>query len=295
MTGLRIATCRPLPEPDVDEDLLLRALAARGVAARMLDWRDPAARWDDPVPTVVRSTWDYIHDVEAFRAWVRRAAAAAPLWNPAGVMLDNLHKGYLVELAARGVPVAPTELRRRTDEPVALSALAAARGWRDVVFKPAVGAGSHETHRVVDAASGAGDPPFSRLAATQDMLVQPYLPAVEGYGERALVFIDGDFTHAVRKSPRFAGGVEQVSEALSITSAEREVGEAALAPVRDRLLYGRVDVAPGPDGRPVVMELELVEPSLFLLQAPAALQRLADALAARLARVGAGSAGIDAR
>lgn len=280
---LRIATCRPLPEPDVDEDLLLRALAARGVAARMAAWHDPSERWDEPVATVVRSTWDYIHHLEPFRAWIQRVAAVAPLWNPAHVMLDNLHKGYLVALAARGVPVVPTALQRRGD-PEPLSRVAGARGWARVVVKPAVGAGSHETHLVDDAPGGAADALFARLVQLQDMLVQPYLGSVEGHGERALVFIDGEFTHAVRKSPRFAGGVEQVSEALPIAAAERAVGEAALAPFRDGLLYGRVDVAPGPDGDPLVMELELVEPSLFLLQQPRALERLADAIAARLGR-----------
>lgn len=287
---LRIATCRPLPEPDVDEDLLLRALADRGVAARMAAWGDPAENWDEPVPTVVRSTWDYIHHVDSFRAWILRTAAAAPLWNPAGLMLGNLHKAYLVELAATGVPVVPTALRRRGDA-VPLSAVAGERGWRDVVVKPAVGAGSFETHRVRDARSGEGDELFASLVAGQDLLVQPYLPAVEGHGERALVFIDGEFTHAVRKSPRFAGGVEQVSGALPIEPAERALGEAVLAPWRDALLYGRVDVAPGPDGRPVVMEIELVEPSLFLLQEPRALARLAGAIAARLGRVGRAGAG----
>ena len=281
--SLRIATRRPLPEPDVDEDLLLRALTERGVAAHMAAWHDPAERWDDPVPTVVRSTWDYIHHLEAFRAWIRRTAAAAPLWNPADVMLGNLHKGYLVELASRAVPVVPTLLRRRGD-PGSLSGLTAALGWQKVVVKPAVGAGSHETHLVDDAPCGAADALFARLVQVQDMLVQPYLSAVEGHGERALVFIDGEFTHAVRKSPRFAGGVEQVSASLPISAAERAVGEAALAPFRDALLYGRVDVAPGPGGDPLVMELELVEPSLFLLQEPRALSRLADAIAARLGR-----------
>ncbi len=284
--SLRIATCRPLPEPDVDEDLLLRALADRGVVARMAAWHDPAERWDEPVPTVVRSTWDYIHHLDAFAGWIRRAAAAAPLWNPAGVMLGNLHKGYLLGLAARGVPVVPTALQRRgTPEP--LSGVAGARGWARVVVKPAVGAGSHETHLVDDAPGGAADALFAQLVVGQDMLVQPYLRAVEGHGERALVFIDGEFTHAVRKSPRFAGGVEQVSESMPISAAERAVGEAALAPLGGGLLYGRVDVAPGPDGDPLVMELELVEPSLFLLQEPRALARLADALAARLGQASA--------
>jgi hypothetical protein len=71
-----------LPEPDVDEELLLEALRRRGVRARIAAWNDPAEEWDAPVPTLVRSTWDYIHDLAAFRAWIARASAAAPLWNP---------------------------------------------------------------------------------------------------------------------------------------------------------------------------------------------------------------------
>ncbi|MBU6379453.1 MAG: hypothetical protein KJS95_13110, partial [Gammaproteobacteria bacterium] len=121
------------------------------------------------------------------------------------------------------------------------------------------------------------------LLPVSDLLVQPYLDSVDDYGERALVWIDGEFTHAVRKTPRFAGGVESVSAALPITAAERAVGEAALAALAGGdLLYARVDVAPGADGSPVVMELELVEPSLFLLQHPPALQRLVDSILRRL-------------
>jgi hypothetical protein len=96
-----------------------------------------------------------------------------------------------------------------------------------------------------------------------------------------LVWIDGAFTHAVRKTPRFAGGVEQVSDALPISAEELATGTAALAGFGDELLYARVDVAPGTDGVPVVMELEMVEPSLFLLQSPQALARLVAAVARR--------------
>lgn len=285
---LRIATCRPLPEPDVDEDLLLEALAARGVDARMAAWNDPREDWDAPVPTLLRSTWDYIHDLPAFERWIARAAAAAPLWNPAGVLRGNLHKRYLLELAGRGVPVVPTDLVSR-GAAVTLAERLDARGWRDVVLKPAVGAGSFETHRFTAGADAAAEALFTRLVATRDMLIQPYQASVEAHGERALVWIDGAFTHAVRKSPRFADGVEQVSDALPVSAAERAVGEAALAPLAGHLLYARVDVAPDATGNPQVMELELVEPSLFLLQAPAALQRLADAVEQRLRIVGSPS------
>ena len=277
--ALRIATCRPLPEPDVDEDLLLDALRGAGIDARMVAWQDTAA-WSAPVPTLVRSPWDYIHALDDFDAWIDRAAAVAPLWNPPSVLRWSLRKRYLLELEARGVPVTPTVLLPRGD-PRPLSAVAAARGWDDVVVKPEVGAASFETHRL-RAEDPAADAVCARLVAARDVLVQPYLPSVEGHGERALVWIDGAFTHAVRKTPRFAGGVEQVSDALPISAAELATGTAALAGFGDEMLYARVDVAPGPDGLPVVMELELVEPSLFLLQSPAALERLVAGVVRRL-------------
>src|SRR5437870_558952 len=100
--NLRIATCRPLTEPDHDEDLLLDALRSRGVTARMAAWKDAHENWDEPVPTVIRSTWDYIHDLEGFLAWAERAARAAKLWNPLAIVRWNAHKSYLADLEQRG-------------------------------------------------------------------------------------------------------------------------------------------------------------------------------------------------
>lgn len=277
---LRIATCRPLPEPDVDERPLLDALAGAGIEAQCVPWHD-ADRWASSIPTIVRSTWDYIHRVEDFDAWMVGVASQTTLWNPAPVMAQNLHKRYLLDLAAHGVPTVPTRwLTRGTTQ--RLSAVAASLAAERVVIKPAVGAGSFETH-LLEVSQADSEALFQRLVGARDTLVQPYLPSVEGHGERALVWIDGRFTHAVRKSPRFAADVEQVSDALEITAEERAVGEAALARWRHELLYARVDVALGSDGRPLVMELELIEPSLFLVQYPPALDRLVTGLRARLA------------
>lgn len=276
---LNIATCRPLPEPDVDEELLLGALGAAGIDATMVAWHDSAA-WENPAPTLIRSTWDYIHRPRSFAEWIVRVSAMAPLWNPASIIFENLHKRYLLELAARGIPVTPTTLLEQESE-VNLATLCAARGWNDIVIKPAVGAGSFETHRFRGSSPEAAET-LRRLLDERDVLVQPFLRAVDGHGERALVWIDGEFTHAVRKSPRFSGSDEQVSEAVSISRLERVVGEAALASIAHDLLYARVDVAPGDDGTPVVMELELIEPSLFLKQHPPALERLVSAIVRRL-------------
>jgi len=288
---LRIATCRPLPEPDPDENLLLAALAARGVAARMVAWDDTNESWETGA-TLIRSTWDYVHHLDQFLRWIDRAARGL-LWNPAAVLRDNVHKSYLLRLAAAGVAVTPTVLATRGSQQSLPDLVAAAR-WHDVVVKPAVGAGSFATHRLQDVSSAESRRLFDELLAQYEMLIQPYLESVEGHGERALVWIDGAFTHAVRKTPRFAADVEVVSEALPIAADERVVAEQALAAAlagagggagvdTHDLLYARVDVARDARGRVVVMELELVEPSLFLLQSPLALERFVTAIAARLA------------
>lgn len=277
---LRIATCRELPEPDVDERLLQDALARRGVAARMAAWDDPAEPWDRPEPTVVRSTWNYHHAPEAFASWVDLVAHGSPLWNPAPVLHWNLHKRYLLELADRGVPVVPTRLVPRGSS-LSLADVTAETGWDDVVVKPAVSCASFATMRVTPGSLPAGEGHLRALVAARDVLVQPYQPAVEGHGERAVVVIEGKATHAVRKSPRFTGEGETVSAALPVAPEEEALAMRALAPF-GKLLYARVDVAHGPEGTPRVMELELLEPSLFLEQSPDALARFADALAARV-------------
>lgn len=117
--------------------------------------------------------------------------------------------------------------------------------------------------------------------------MQPYLSSVEGHGERAIVWIDGEPTHAVRKSPRFLGDAESVSAAMPIGADEAELARRAVAAASEAtgpLLYARIDVARDEHGSPVLMELELVEPSLFFTQAPTALDRYVAAVKQRLAR-----------
>ncbi len=248
----------------------------------MAAWNDPQEDWDARVPTVIRSTWDYIHELPRFLAWAERAERAAPLWNPLAVVRANVHKRYLLELGARGVATVETALVERA-RACSLAALARERGWQRLMVKPAVAASSFGARRFEAHEHAHAQQHLDALLARGDALVQPYLESVEGHGERALVWIDGELTHAVRKSPRFADGHEDVSEALPIEKDERALAEQALAHAPANLLYARVDVARGVDGRPRVMELELVEPSLFLRQHPPACERLVAALARRLA------------
>lgn len=276
---VRIATCLKLPELDADEPWLAEALHAAGFDAQLVAWDDPAADWDAPIPTLIRSTWNYSLHVEAFRAWIDRAAAAAPLFNPPAICHANLHKRYLLELAARGVPVVPTHLVER-GQTADLPAVAAPWGAPRIVIKPAIGASSRDTERFApsDPAAAAH---LARLTAQGDALVQPYQTSVEGYGERSLVCLDGALSHSVRKTPRFGGDAEHVAGPFEIAEDERAVAAAALAPYGD-LLYARVDLARDDAGRPMIMELELLEPSLFLEHQPGAAERLVAALARRL-------------
>jgi hypothetical protein len=286
---VRLVTCRPLPEPDPDEAPLLAALGAAGLDARLAVWDDPAESWDGGL-SVIRSTWDYHLRVDAFLAWVDLAAARSTLLNPAPAVRFSAHKRYLSELAAAGLPVVPTvQLARGAS--VRLGEVAADRGWRDVVVKPAVSCASFRTARF-GAGEAAGDAFLRELLRDRDAMVQPYLAAVEGHGERAVVWIDGAVTHSVRKSPRFGGESESVSAALVPADDERATAEAFMAHVGRDLLYGRVDLARDERGRPLLMELELIEPSLFLVQHPPALERLVRAIRERagaLARRGPSS------
>lgn len=275
-----IATCANLPEVDPDQDLLLDALAKRGVDARLHAWDDEPGPLSQARLCVIRSTWNYYHALERFLAWAERAAEQTRLLNPLSVVRWNVHKGYLRDLQSRRIAVVPTQWIGRGDG-ASLEAAMHALGARKVVVKPAVSAASFDTMRVDAANLREGEEHLRRVVARVDAMVQPYVESVEGYGERSLIWIDGEFTHAIRKSPRFGGEREHVSGALPIEADERAFGERVIAAVGQELLYARVDIARDEDGRPQVMEVELLEPSLFLRQSPAALGRFADAIVRR--------------
>ena len=251
------------------------SLAAAGIDARLVAWDDPTATLD-PVG-LIRSTWNYYHRPEDFLAWVRAYPGA--MYNPAEVVAWNLHKGYLLDLAAAGVPVVPTALLRRGSA-ATLASVAERLGTTDLVVKPAISAGSHLTYRSSGALETVREA-YDRLVMERDVLVQPYLSAVETSGERALVWIDGEVTHAVRKSPRFAGGVESVRP-VPVTEEQRSFAQRVIAAAPGPLLYARVDVIADAAGQLRVMELELIEPSLFLATSTSGLWRFVDVVARKV-------------
>jgi glutathione synthase/RimK-type ligase-like ATP-grasp enzyme len=278
-----LATSAALPDLDADDRPLVPAFLERGVSAEPVVWDDVDVDWSTFDAVVIRSTWDYSDRRDHFVAWADEVAGAVPLFNSAETVQWNTHKGYLRELADAGVPTVPTVWLPRGGEPDVPA------DWATVVVKPAVSASAQGLLR------GQRDDPrlqahLSTLLSESDVMVQPYLPAVEREGEVSVVTIDGAISHAVRKMPapgafrvQFRlGGVAKVTD---VTDAMRRhtIEVLAAAPHARDALYARVDLLPTDDG-PVVIELELVEPCLFFTSAPHAAGELADALLARMGR-----------
>jgi hypothetical protein len=280
-----IATCARLPRGDDDHDVLAAALARRGLAAEWAVWDDATVDWTDRL-VVIRSTWDYTDRRTEFLQW---AASVPALLNPADVVAWNSDKVYLRDLAAAGVPTVATAWAA-PGEPVELP------DAPEVVVKPSVGAGSRGAGRFGAAAGDAARAHARTLqAAGRTVMVQPYLSAVDTAGETALIYLDGQFSHAVRKAPMLPEGtvhgvhtyslyVEETITPRTPSADELAVGSSVMAFLRERfgadLLYARVDLLPSPDG-PKLVELEVTEPSLFLVEGPGSADRLADAIAAR--------------
>lgn len=281
-----LATCAEVPELDEDARCLQRALTRRGVDARAAVWTDDGVDWAHADLVMVRSTWDYARRRDRYLAWAATVASETPLHNPADLLAWTTDKTYLRDLAAVGVPVVPTCFLSPED--------GTEHPYLDVehVVKPAVSAGSKDTHRL-----GPEDADRSRAearsihASGRIVMVQPYLAAVDTTGETALVFLDGRFSHALRKGPllqRGAGPVQGLfaEEDMSLrepSPQELAVAERALAavPGDEPPLYARVDLLPTDEG-PRLLELELAEPSLFLDLVDGAADRVADAVLARL-------------
>ena len=272
---IALATAAEFPDLDDDGPALLAALESLGIAAEPVVWTDALVDYSRYDLVVVRSTWDYHHQLDEFLAWVERVAATTLLANAAPVLAWNTHKTYLRELAAAGLPVVDTTWLEPGD---AFTVPAAG----EYVVKPAVSAGSRNTNRYLagDHDDLATDHVRSLLAAGRTVMVQPYLDAIDTDGETALVFFGGVFSHAVRKGPLLEPAMALVNDAYKPeTMQRRDPSEAELAVAgrvlealpstgtgvaRRDLLYARVDLVPGADGSPVLLELELTEPSMFL-------------------------------
>lgn len=266
---LALATASFMPELDEDGPALIRALDDHDVSVQVLD--DETVDWAAFDLVVVRSTWDYAARRDEFLAW---ADSVPRLLNPAVVLRWNTDKHYLRELAAKGVPIVPTSWVRPGGD--------FQPPEHDFVVKPTVSSGARDA-----AAYRAGDDAAAVLVrqihdSGRTVMVQPYINAVDPEGETSLLFLDGQFSHAARKSALLAvgQGVDNTINSRAFvnpceaTAEQLDLARRVLEQVPHELLYARVDLMPGP----VLIELEITEPSLFLGHSPGSAERFARAI-----------------
>lgn len=281
-----LVTCAVFPDVTEDDETLQAALVERGVQSVEAAWNDPAVDWGAFDAIVLRSTWDYHMHFPEFSAWLDRLEhLLVPVVNPLPVVRWNADKRYLLQLTEMGVDIIPT----RVIAGEALAAHIAERVGEMLVIKPTVSGNSWNTVRG-RAGSEALVQMIDVLPSELHYLVQPYLPEVEKQGEWSVIYFDGRFSHAICKRPRsgdyrvqpdFGGS----ALALEANSSVKAGAQACLAAI-DNLGYGdhtyaRIDGIVR-DGRFLLMEVELIEPALFLRSSPLAAATFADAILAAI-------------
>lgn len=276
---IAIATCAGYDDLKVDDDLLRKALEERGAEAAAVVWDAENADWSSFDLCLVRSTWDYHEKYDRFLDWTRRVAAVTALRNPVEVVAWNSDKTYLRQLGERGVRIVPTAWVNR-GAGADLEQVLAEREWDEAVAKPVVDLGAKNLRRV---RRGEGSQALEEVLRRHDAMVQPFLPSLEDEGELSLIFIAGELTHAVRKRP--AAGDFRVQSIWGGTVApaepeatQVELAQQALGQLDEVPLYARVDLVTDLDDEPCLIELELIEPNLYLSTHPGAADRLADAV-----------------
>lgn len=283
---LGLLTAADWPGLPRDDQLVIPYLAAAGIAVEPVIWTRPLPAGLDAL--VMRATWGYFHQPEAFVAWLQALGRTGlPLFNPLPVLLDNLDKRYLLRLQQRGHPIVPTQVLE-AGAAAGYAARVAASGWDELIVKPAISASGHETHRL----RAADSLPASLIAlnAERPLLIQPFCPAIQTEGEWSLVFFAGpagpQFSHAVCKRPAAQRFLVQEdhggrTEAAAPPPELLQLAARVAAEVCHDCLYARIDCvrldAPVGSGYGI-MELELLEPSLYLAHEPGAPARWARSL-----------------
>jgi glutathione synthase/RimK-type ligase-like ATP-grasp enzyme len=282
---LALITWSGLPQGAASERLMLPYLAMASLETQIIDWRSSGFDFSQFDLLVLRSCWDYhLHGAE-FTGWLRSAAGQARVLNDLDTVLWNQNKFYLRELEQQGIEIAPT-IFAMGGEAVGAAERLQIKSWPEVVVKPAVSASAHKTWLM----DGKALPPDAELAQQMGgaFLIQKFIPEIQTQGEISFIYIDGVFSHAVLKRPaagdfrvqqEHGGSADPFHPSAALLDQANQIA-SAVPQVRDSL-YCRID-AVAQDGRLVLMELELIEPELFLGLAAGAAERFAEAIVTRM-------------
>ncbi|HEY7752511.1 MAG TPA: hypothetical protein VH856_01715 [Steroidobacteraceae bacterium] len=270
----------------IDDERAVAPLAERGIAVETIPWNRPGVDWKRYDLVVIRSTWDYQHHGHAFLETLDAIEAVTRLHNSAAITRWNMAKTYLKDLAERGVPTVPTIWRDGLARG-GLLMLFDELGSEEAVIKPIMSGNAEGAWRLDRAHAHDLAGVIEAYFHKRPLMMQAFERAIVTEGEFSLMYFDGTFSHAIRKVPKaddFRVQEEHGAAIIAVTPepALRATADAAMAAVGERLLYGRADLVRHGDGFRL-MELELVEPALYLRMDPGAPARFADAVTRLLA------------
>ena len=275
MTDVTLVTCHDHPSLPEDDQYLIRTLGRRGIRTRIAIWNDKDVDWSASSVTVLRAAWDSHLRPQEFQRWLTGLATETHLLNGASVASWNFDKAYLIELRQRGIDVVPTVLIL---SPSSIEPALAELSTQDIVAKPRFGADSFGTTRM-DASASTIEKHFDTFGGQGGLLIQPFIAEIEQQRERSLVFIGGRYSHALYRNAFGSGLTRQTPDNFHIpTPDELRYCDHLFAALGVPLDYARVDLVPI-DGTPTLMELELIDPSLFFHARPTAADRLAEQIA----------------
>ncbi len=288
MKRVALVTCDEYPQLTADDRLLLPALNAQGLTPEIVIWSDANVDWRSFDAVVIRSTWDYYKRPDEFRAWLYRLEKdSIRLLNPVATILGNMDKSYLRNLEAQGIATVPTAWIDSAQRDEVLEQLRDVPWDGELVVKPAISAGAFRTVRTSKEALMREPAPLFEILTESVALVQPFLPEIEQEGEWSFLFFGGSFSHAVIKRPKSGDfrvqWVHGGGHSLAQTSAHiyEQAANIAMKAAGGRLLFARVDGVIR-NGVFLLIEIELIEPYLFLAEDPEAAERFAKALAVQI-------------
>lgn len=276
---VRLVTSADFPDLAIDDRELLVELRSRGVATEVVVWDDRSIDWAASPLCVLRSVYDYHLRCDEFLAWVDRISGDTVIKNDPATIRWNAHKSYLDGLREAGLPVIPTAWVS-AGSAVDLAALCKERDWEVAVVKPAVSASAYRTLRFAPSDAGEAQALAEELLASGDLMVQPYLDEIERSGETSIIWLGGTRTHAARRPSGLHSSIEEARRGAPLEPTADELALAAdvYLTVSPEPLYARVDIVDTAAWGLLLLELELIEPALYLRHAPDPVAAFADAI-----------------
>ncbi|MDN0077282.1 hypothetical protein QU481_20830 [Crenobacter sp. SG2303] len=269
-----------------EDGLVVDALRRCGLTVSRRAWDDASVDWHDAGALLFRTTWDYFDRFGEFSPWLDQVSSETTLYNEAGLLRWNIDKHYLADLREARINIVPT-CYLEINEPRTLVQAVSDTGWDELILKPAVSGSARHTYRFAASDAARYECVYAELIQQEALMLQPFQHQIVDHGELSLMVIDGQVTHAIRKTAKTGDFRVQDDHGGTVhryaaSAEEITFAEAAVAAVPFDVLYARVDVIRDNDGRLAIMELEMIEPELFFRFNPAAADRLAAGLQRRM-------------